>query len=440
MVTPWAVAEPLADQVYAHLRRRAIFECDKWDPQVGDANVVARTPLVLHPAAWAEVSRLAEALARETLAAEAELALRPDLQARLALPRPVRRALRQIAQVGAPAQAARIIRFDFHHTDDGWRISEANTDVPGGLNEASGFSRLMAPHYPWAAPTGDPAAAYCEALLAAAGPAPTIALVHATAYSDDMQMMSCLARLLTAAGATAHLASPAHIAWRDGRAHLEAAWWKGPLDLVVRFFPSEWLPLLPRKSGWTHFFAGSKTPLANPATAILTQSKRLPLVWDDLSTAMPTWRALLPETRDPRKADWRGNAGWVLKPALGRVGEGVGIAEAVEAREWKKIRRAAAWWPGHWIAQRRFRTTPLAGADLDGAATPAMFPCLGVYTVNGRVAGAYGRLAPRQLIDARAADAAVLQVVGGLQPADRSAGQKPGGDEGQCHARTEGCR
>ena len=151
MVTPWTVAEPLNDAAYAHLRRRAIFECDKWDPQVGDANVVARSPLVLREAAWAEVSRLAEALARETLAAEAELALRPDLQARLALPRPVRRALRRIAHVGAPAQGARIIRFDFHHTDDGWRISEANTDVPGGLNEASGFARLMAPHYPWAA-------------------------------------------------------------------------------------------------------------------------------------------------------------------------------------------------------------------------------------------------------------------------------------------------
>ena len=152
----------------------------------------------------------------------------------------------------------------------------------------------------------------------------------------------------------------------------------------------------------------AKTPIANPATAILTQSKRFPLVWDDLRTPMPTWRALLPETRDPRQADWRGNGGWVLKPALGRVGEGVGIAEAVEAREWQKIQRAAAWWPGHWIAQRRFHTTPLAGG-VDGAATPAMFPCLGVYTVNARVAGAYGRLAPRQLIDARAADAAMLQ-------------------------------
>jgi hypothetical protein len=37
-----------------------------------------------------------------------------------------------------------------------------------------------------------------------------------------------------------------------------------------------------------------------------------------------------------------------------------------------------------------------------------VFPCLGVYTLDDRVIGAYGRLARTPLIDARAADAAVL--------------------------------
>jgi hypothetical protein len=55
------------------------------------------------------------------------------------------------------------------------------------------------------------------------------------------------------------------------------------------------------------------------------------------------------------------------------------------------------------VAQRRFQTTAVESA------VPPAFPCLGVYTVDGRVAGAYGRTAPRQLIDARAAEAAVLQ-------------------------------
>jgi hypothetical protein len=401
-MTPWLPAEPLADDAFAVLRRRAIFECRKWDPQVGDVSVVARAPLVLRADAWSEVAGLAAALARETLAAEAELVTRPDLHGRLGLSRPVRRALRRAA--GPASGAARLIRFDFHHTLEGWRISEANTDVPGGLNEASGFATLMAPHYPWARQTGDPAAAYCRALLAAAGvSSPTIALVHATAYSDDQQMMAFLAQHLAAAGARVHLASPSHLRWREGLAELDAAWWRGPLDLVARFFPSEWLPLLPARSGWPNFFAGARTPLANPSSALLTQSKRFPLVWDDLRTPLPTWRALLPETRDPRDADWRDGRGWVLKPALGRVGEGVGVSDALDRQEWRRIRRAAAWWPRHWVAQRRFHTSPTGSPDAP------MFPCLGVYTVDGAVVGAYGRTAPRPLIDARAIDAAVLQ-------------------------------
>jgi hypothetical protein len=401
MTSPWIAVEPLGDADFVQLRRRAIFECDKWDPQVGDVCVIARYPLVLRKSAWIEVVALAEALARETRAAEAELLTRPDLHRRLGLPRAIRRAL-GTARHGAPAGAARIIRFDFHFTPEGWRISEGNIDVPGGLNEASGYPAIIGPHYPWAETVGDPAAAYVDALIAAARPGAIVALVHATAYSDDQQMMTFVARRLEARGIRAHLASPSHLRWKDGRAWLDAAWWRGPLDLVVRFFPTEWMGQLPKASGWPHLCAGSLTPISNPATAVLTQSKRFPLVWDELATPLPTWRALLPETRDPRSAPWRTSAGWILKPALGRVGEGVGISGLTDAAEWRKIVRDATWWPGHWIAQRRFDVVPIQIRGVD------RYPCLGVYTVDERVVGAYGRLAMRPLIDSLAEDAAVL--------------------------------
>jgi glutathionylspermidine synthase len=401
-VTPWISVPALTETAFAHFRRRAIFDCNKWDPQVGDVDVVARSPLVMRSEAWNEVVQLAEALAAETIALEAELAERPDLHRTLGLPRQVRRAL---ASHEAPSvSAARIIRFDFHFTDEGWRISEANTDVPGGLNEASGFAALMSPHYPECRPTGDPASAYAHAIMQASGRrAPAIALVHATAYSDDQQMMAYLAARLTALGAHTHLASPAHLQWRDGLAHLDAAWFRGPLDVIVRFFPSEWLSLLPVRHDWMRHFRGGLTPQSNPSTAILTQTKRVPLVWNELDTPLPTWRRLLPETRDPRTLRQRGDRDWILKPALGRVGEGVGVMEALTPREQRSIRRAAWLWSGHWIAQRRFTTVPIDGAD------GPVYPCLGVYTVDRRVAGAYGRLACRPLIDARALDAAVLR-------------------------------
>ena len=401
MSAPWIPVDPLEPADFARVRRRAIFECYKWDPQVGDASTVARFPLVMSRAAWTDVAALAETLARETLAAEAEIARRPELHVSLGLPRTIRRALGRAARFPSPG-AARILRFDFHYTTDGWRISEVNADVPGGLNEASGFAGIMRPHYPWATPVGDPISAYIVAITAAAGIGATVALVHATAYSDDQQMMASLSRRLKAAGLTAHLASPAHLRFHRRRASLDAAWWQGSLDFIVRFFPAEWLSGLPRATGWMHLFGSTETPLSNPGTAILVQSKRWPLVWDRLDTRLTAWRALLPETRDPRDAPWRHSPGWVLKPALGRVGEGVGLDGCVGARDLRAIRRSARWRPGHWIAQRRFETVPV---EIGGR---TLYPCLGVYTIDGRAAGAYGRLAACPLIDGRAEDAAVL--------------------------------
>ena len=117
---------------------------------------------------------------------------------------------------------------------------------------------------------------------------------------------------------------------------------------------------------------------------------------------MPTWRMFLPETRDPRDVRWQDGGEWVLKPALGRVGEDVGIAGVTAAEEWRRIARDVERHQSHWVAQRRFAATPLqVGESL-------RYPSVGVYTVNARVVGAYGRIADRPLIDARARDAAVL--------------------------------
>jgi glutathionylspermidine synthase len=408
---PWYPVSRVPAHEFATIRRRAIFECCKWDPQVEDECTVADFALQLSTGAWAELALLAERLASETLAAEEELSRRPELHARLGLPRLVRRAMASRARGSAKDETrarsrsfARLIRFDFHFTPDGWRISEANTDVPGGLNEASGYASLLAPHYPGAAGVGDPAGAYAAAIAQSLGSGTTVVLAHATAYTDDRQVMAYLARELERLGLSVQLASPAHLRWHRGRARIATAWAHGQVDGVVRFFPGEWLPNLPRRCGWRHFFRRGATPLSNPATALLTQSKRFPLVWDALATPMPTWRALLPETRDPRACPWRARDDeWVIKPALGRVGEDVGIQGVTPPKEWKKLTRHVRWHPGQWVAQRRFEAIPLV---VDGE---TLYPCVGVYTVNGRVAGAYGRLAHQPLINWKARDVAVLQ-------------------------------
>jgi glutathionylspermidine synthase len=410
--SPWQSVAPLSSDVFVQLRRRAIFDCCKWDPQVEDVSTIADIPLVLPARVWRELALLAELLASEAMAAETELRGRPDLHGRLGLPRAVRRALDDrrgslrregLREPDEDTQGiARIVRFDFHHTTAGWRISEANSDVPGGLNEASGLSTLIAGHYARTAPAGDTAGAYVRAICTSLGAGAHVAFAHATAYSDDRQVMTYLARRFAASGIRASLISPAHLRWHSGRARLDTAWTSEPVDAIVRFFPAEWLPNLPTACGWRHFFHSGATPISNPAPAILTQSKRFPLTWDALRTPMPTWRSLLPETRDPRDVPWRDGEEWVLKPALGRVGEDIGMSGVTEARQWKRLSRNVQWFPSGWAAQRRFVATVLRVREKD------LYPSVGIYTIDGHVAGAYGRIAERPLIDGRARDAAVL--------------------------------
>jgi hypothetical protein len=47
----------------------------------------------------------------------------------------------------------------------------------------------------------------------------------------------------------------------------------------------------------------------------------------------------------------------------------------------------------------------MAAVEVDGE---PWFPCLGLYTVDGRIAGAYGRIARKPLINGFAQDIAVL--------------------------------
>lgn len=394
--------DPLDPVAFADVRRAAIFECCKWDPQVGDVASLSRFPLLVPAETVAELSRLAESLAREIHEAERELASRPDLWRELGVPWRVRRALRHIRRDGPPAEIARLVRFDFHLTREGWRVSEANTDVPGGFIEAEGVTRLVATKVGGAAVSGRPASAYADAVSRSVPRGAAVALVHATAYSDDRQVMVYVARELGHRGVRAVLASPEHLRWDHGRASFACDFAEGPLDAVLRFFPAEWLPNCSRASGWRSFFAGAVTPLGNPGTALLTQSKRLPVVWNELRTRFDAWRALLPETRSPR--DLRGDPGpeWIVKPALGRVGDGVGISGVTPERERLKFVKWARRRPREWIVQRKFESVPI-----DSAGGP-VHVCLGVYTVDGKAAGIYGRIARAALIDAAAQDAAVL--------------------------------
>lgn len=214
--------------------------------------------------------------------------------------------------------------------------------------------------------------------------------------------MAYLARQLRCRGCETHLANPRQLGWREGRACLETEWFRGSLDVVVRFYQGEWLAALPAACGWRHFFRGGHTPVANPALAVISESKRFPLVWDRLETPLPTWRRLLPETRPPQEVPWRTDDAWLVKSAMSNTGDDVCVRALMTAKDWTRTRWAVLLRPARWLAQRRFESVAIE--------TPRgpMHACIGVYTIDGRAVGAYARLAPRPLIDFAAVDVALL--------------------------------
>jgi hypothetical protein len=261
---------------------------------------------------------------------------------------------------------------------------------------------MVAEHYPHLRSAGCPADVWARTLEAAAGPAGVVGLLSAPGYIEDHQVNAFLAVLLRGLGCRAYLAKPEQITWRDDVACLDTKWHQGPMDVVVRFYQAEWLSRLPEKCGWGKLFRGGKTRVANPAVAVISESKRFPLVWEELRTPLPTWRALLPETRDPRDVRWSGDDSWLFKTALCNTGDSVSIRELMTSAQWRRTQLAAQLFPGTWVAQKRFQSVPIS--------TPIgpRHACIGVYTVNGRAAGAYARLSAKPVIDFAAVDVALL--------------------------------
>ena len=219
---------------------------------------------------------------------------------------------------------------------------------------------------------------------------------------EDQQVVAYLGNLLRQRGLTTHWALPENLSWQQGHAYLKGRRDRGPLGLIVRLFQAEWLkaPLLLIIIRW---WANAGVQSRN--CRLDGESKRFPLVWDKLSTPLPTWRRLLPTTVDP---SWPPTGltmtSWLIKSALCDCGDTVAIRSLLSDDQWRGAARVVRRNPRTWVAQKRFTTCPLQ------TPTGAIYPCIGVYTVNGCAAGIYGRISRSPLIDFAAVDVAVLIV------------------------------
>jgi len=301
-------------------------------------------------------------------------------------------------------QNIRLMRYDFHPSVDGrWVVTEVNSDVPGGFAESSLLPELARktinmPELEYVS-FGEEMVKNINRLLNKKG---IIMMVHCTCFSDDRQVMQYLGDRLEKEGYKVIYGAADHINFKEKQAYCILDNNNVKIDLIFRFTPLEWLiQMKPRR--WDGYF-NNITKSCNHPIAIYAQSKRFPLVWNDLENAgisMKTWRSLSPETLEIK--DLGNKEGFIYKPVYGRVGERISIKEACRGDEYTKIINDVKKHPKQYLAQKKFESLPLKGED-----SKEYHVCLGAYTIEGEVAGYYARISKYPRIDSYAADIPVL--------------------------------
>jgi glutathionylspermidine synthase len=389
---PWGLSDAERAEVLHKLR----FQHFKWDTYACGTCLVLDEAMVLSRRAHEEVVRAVEGL--HAGLARFERRVRTDREAlrRLAIPDALHPLIAEERE-----ETLQLARYDLFPTEDGrWMVSEFNEDVPGGFNEAGGLPELL----------GDPGAGLCwegdlrRSFVAAFERYPSVALLYATAFSEDLQHMLILEKWLNEAGHPTVLGSPAHLTrgWRRPRVL------GTPIDAAFRFYPAEWMPRLPNLRTWLR--VGPRLPMMNPVHRLIRQSKTMFALWAEERYLDPADRDLLqrhcPHTEPfapekvPMLMDERER--WVLKRAFGRMGDSVVIGALCTEKEWTDAIAEAAGAPGEFCMQERFavRSFPFRAGSL--------YPAVGAFVVNGRFAGYYSRAAARPLTTHEAYHVATL--------------------------------
>jgi glutathionylspermidine synthase len=385
------IGDAFQEDLYAQLVERAAISCFKWNLAAGDQPILAKYPLLIPRAHWNRLLTLAETLERESQDAERELLHRPELHRQLGIPQATLSCLSRAKWSNAP----RYTRFDFHITYEGYRITESNCDVAGGLLEASGVGSIFCDLSCRSLP-GDPAAVYAQSFLRKFGSGARIGLAHLTRYSEDRQVVLYFGQRLVELGLTAILIDPSQI-----RPGLRAVTPSGviELDALYRFFPGDWFERLPLRYPVSELFQSER--ISNPLTALLVQSKRFPLIWGQLRCSLPAWREFLPQTVEPR-GEFDPNGDWVIKPALGHEGTNVAVPGVTATTALAGVRAKMRRSPHYWVSQRKFDMKPVASPD------GHRYVSIGVFVVDGQGVGCYARLSAIPFIDGSAQEAIVL--------------------------------
>lgn len=396
-VTRLAHPDPLAQPA---TYRSLLHDYLVWDAFVAGQRRVDLHPLVIAPELHAQAVRAAEGVVRATGNVAAFAHREPAERARYGLAPDVH----DLAAASfSSGDAARLCRVDLLLGHDGtWRACEINTDCPGGHNEALGLPRLArAQGFEGGHDPTDVVSALTRRLaklaITPSGERRAVGLMFATGYAEDLQIAALLERSLRRRGVRAIRVPPLAPRFRDGALCVGDT----RLGVLYRYFPTEYMEGQKNVGDIVRAVStGACRTLASFAEIYAQSKLAMARSWarrGDVDAAdREAIERHLPETHevlDVAADDLRHErAGWVLKRALGRVGDEVFVGEMCADDAWRAIVDGVVELAGRgerWIAQRFVPQRAFATPWGDRLVT------LGAYVLDGRFVGYFARVTPR---------------------------------------------
>ena len=385
-----ALRDPLANPLFERELAQRYLLFDAW---VEGERRVNLHPLLLPPALHAQAveaatstAALIDRVTQHALDDRDEAALyhfSPDVQ--------------RLAQAAHRADdRASLVRVDLLLSENGWRACEVNADCPGGHNEALGLPHLAQAAGFWQGinPTRL-VADLVRTLIDMAGDRGAIALVYATAYAEDLQVCALLQRELRRQGAHAILAAPTALRRRGDRLFIG----NDAVAVLYRYFPTEFMEGQRNLDDIVAAVRAKTLRCLSSFSAIYAQSKlafaRAHALARDLASDLRAALRFLPATHAlsdlPVATLHEDRERWVIKRALGRVGEDVFVGSLLSDEGWKQALTMAGEDQARgevWVAQEFVpqRSIPSPYGPL--------LATLGAYVLNGRFVGYFARLTP----------------------------------------------
>jgi glutathionylspermidine synthase len=383
-VVPIGCTDPLREPSLARDLTRRFFV---WDAFVGGKRRVDLHPLVLPISLHAQAVHAAESVVREVGRVAALAHVDRDERVRYRFDDDTLRLASASRRAGDDAS---LMRVDLLLDATGrWKACEINADCPGGHNEALGLPRLA--RAAGFARGSDPTRVVPElvARLRAIAAGGTVGILHATGYAEDLQVCALIARELERAGTRVVRSSPGAATSRGDSLCLRGE----PVRALYRYFPTEWMGGQRNVDVIERAVASGTVRTLSSFAHVFTQSKlALARTWHHAADR-PGVLALIPESHalgDVARDDLVGQrTSWVVKRAMGRVGDEVFVGPLADANEWGRIvdeARARATGGECWIAQRFVPQRPVPTPWGDRLVT------LGAYVLDGRFVGYFARV------------------------------------------------